>query len=129
MNKSLVYLLLFHISLGLLFPSLTLLSNDLIQSSNVTFNLEGDHELEEKETEKKNFEESIDVEYLKINSCQILIHTLAKNYQSVFLSSFSPPPEVCWFNSLIKIKLTSLHKRIKKIFNWKNISQILKETS
>ena len=95
MNKSLVYLLLFHISLGLLFPSLTLLSNDLIQSSNVTFNLEGDHELEEKETEKKIFEESVDIEYLKINSCHKLIHTLAKNYQSVFLSSFSPPPEVC----------------------------------
>ena len=95
MFKSLIYLLLFHISLSLLLPSLTLLSNDLIQSSIVIVNLEGDHELEEKETEKKIFEESFYLYYAKIDSCQILIHTLAKNYQSVFLSSFSPPPEVC----------------------------------
>ena len=95
MFKYLIYLLLFHISLGLLLPSLSILSNDLIQSSIVIVNLEGDQELEEKETEKKIFEESVDIEYLKINSCHKLIHTLAKNYQSVFLSSFSPPPEVC----------------------------------
>ena len=129
MFKYLIYLLLFHISLGLLLPSLSLLSNDLIQSSVVIVNLEGDQELEEKETEKKSFEESVYLDCVKIDSCQILIQTLAKDYQSVFLNSFSPPPEVCWFNSLIKIKLTSLHKRIKNIFNWKNISQILKETS
>ena len=95
MFKFLVYLLLFHISLGLLFPSLTLLSNDLIQSSIVIVNLDGDHELEEKENEKKFFEESFYFDYTKIDSCQILIQTLAKNYQSVFLNSFSPPPEVC----------------------------------
>ena len=95
MFKFLVYLLLFHISLGLLFPSLTLLSNDLIQNSVVIVNLEGDHELEEKETEKKILEESAYLEYAKIDPYQILIHTLAKNYKSVFLSCFSPPPQVC----------------------------------
>ena len=95
MFKSLIYLLLFHISLGILLPSLTLLSNDLIESSITIVNLEGDHESEEKETEKKIFEESIYLDYAKIDSCKTLIHTLAKNYQSVFLKSFSPPPEVC----------------------------------
>ena len=95
MFKSLIYLLLFHISLGILLPSLTLLSNDLIESSITIVNLEGDLELEEKETEKKIFEESVYLDYAKIDSCKTLIHTLAKNYQSVFLKSFSPPPEVC----------------------------------
>ena len=95
MFKSLIYLLLFHISLGILLPSLTLLSNDLIESSITIVNLEGDHESEEKETEKKIFEESIYLDHAKIDSCQILIHTLTKNYQSVFLKSFSPPPQVC----------------------------------
>lgn len=95
MFKYLIYLLLFHISLGLLLPSLSILSNDLIQSSIVIVNLEGDQELEEKETEKKIFEESVYLECVKIDSCQILIQTLAKNYQSVFLNCFSPPPEVC----------------------------------
>ena len=95
MFKYLIYLLLFHISLGLLLPSLSLLSNDLIQSSIVIVNLEGDQELEEKETEKKILKESVYLDCVKIDSCQTLIHTLAKNYQSVFLISFSPPPEVC----------------------------------
>ena len=95
MFKYLIYLLLFHISLGLLLPSLSLLSNDLIQSSIVIVNLEGDQELEEKEIEKKIFEESVYLDCVKIDSYQTLIHTLAKNYQSVFLNSFSPPPEVC----------------------------------
>lgn len=95
MFKSLIYLLLFHISLGILLPSLTLLSNDLIESSITIVNLEGDHESEEKETEKKIFEESVYLDYAKIDSCKSLIHALAKNYQSVFLKSFSPPPEVC----------------------------------
>ncbi len=95
MFKSLIYFLLFHISFGLLLPSLTLLSNDLMQSSIVIVNLDGDHELEEKENEKKIFEESFYFDYTKIDSYQILIHTLVKNYQSVFLSSFTPPPEVC----------------------------------
>ena len=95
MFKYLIYLLLFHISLGLLLPSLSLLSNDLTQSSIVIVNLEGDQELEEKETEKKIFEESVYLDCVKIDSYQTLIHTLAKNYQSVFLNSFSPPPEVC----------------------------------
>ena len=95
MFKYLIYLLLFHISLGLLLPSLSLLSNDLIQSSIVIVNLEGDQELEEKETEKKIFEESVYLDCVKIDLYQTLIHTLAKNYQSVFLNSFSPPPEVC----------------------------------
>ena len=95
MFKYLIYLLLFHISLGLLLPSLSLLSNDLIQSSIVIVNLEGDQELEEKETEKKIFEESVYLDCVKIDSHQTLINTLAKNYQSVFLNSFSPPPEVC----------------------------------
>ena len=93
--RYLVYLLLFHISLGILLPSLTLLNNDLIESSIAIVNLEGDHESEEKETEKKIFEESVYLDYVKIDSCQLLIHTLAKNYQSVFLYSFSPPPQVC----------------------------------
>lgn len=95
MFKYLIYLLLFHISLGLLLPSLSLLSNDLIQSSIVIVNLEGDQELEEKETEKKIFEESVYLDCVKIDSYQTLINTLVKNYQSVFLNSFSPPPEVC----------------------------------
>ena len=95
MFKSLIYLLIFHISLGILLPSLTLLSNDLIESSITIVNLEGDLELEEKETEKKIFEESVYLDYAKIDSCKSLIHALAKNYQSVFLKSFSPPPEVC----------------------------------
>ena len=95
MFKYLIYLLLFHISLGLLMPSLSVLSNDLIQSPIVIVNLESDQELEEKETEKKIFEESVYLDCVKIDSCQKLILTLAKNYQSVFLVNFSPPPEVC----------------------------------
>ena len=93
--KSLIYLLLFHISLGVLLPSLTLLNDNLIESTIIIVNLEGDLELEEKETEKKIFEESIYLNHAKIDSCQILIHTLTKNYQSVFLNSFGPPPQVC----------------------------------
>ena len=93
--KSLIYLLLFHISLGILLPSLTLLNDNLIESTIIIVNLEGDLELEEKETEKKIFEESVYLDYAKIDSYKTLIHTLAKNYQSVFLKSFSPPPEVC----------------------------------
>ena len=95
MFKSLIYFLLFHISLGILLPSLTLLDGNLIESTVILVNLEGDLELEEKETEKKIFEESVYLDYAKIDSCKTLIHTLAKNYQSVFLKSFSPPPEVC----------------------------------
>jgi hypothetical protein len=93
--KSLIYLLLFHISLGVLLPSLTLLNDNLIESTIIIVNIEGDLELDEKETEKKNFEESVYLDYAKIDSCKSLIHALAKNYQSVFLKSFSPPPEVC----------------------------------
>ena len=55
MFKSLIYLLLFHISLGVLLPSLTLLNDNLIESTIIIVNLEGDLELDEKETEKKNF--------------------------------------------------------------------------
>ena len=95
MFKSLIYFLLFHISLGILLPSLTLLDNNLIESTIILVNLEGDLELEEKETEKKFFKESVYLDYAKIDSCKTLIHTLTKNYQSVFLKSFSPPPEVC----------------------------------
>ena len=95
MFKSLIYLLLFHISLGVLLPSLTLLNDNLIESTIIIVNLEGDLELEEKETEKKIFEKSVYLDYAKIDSCKSLIHALAKNYQSVFLKSFSPPPEVC----------------------------------
>lgn len=95
MFKSLIYFLLFHISLGILLPSLTLLDGNLIESTVILVNLEGDLELEEKETEKKIFEESVYLDYAKIDSYKTLIHTLAKNYQSVFLKSFSPPPEVC----------------------------------
>ena len=95
MFKSLIYLLLFHISLGILLPSLTLLNDNLIESTIIIVNLEGDLELEEKETEKKIFEKSVYLDYAKIDSRKTLIHTLAKNYQSVFLKSFSPPPEVC----------------------------------
>ena len=95
MFKSLIYLLLFHISLGVLLPSLTLLNDNLIESTIIIVNIEGDLELDEKETEKKKFEESVYLDYAKIDSCKSLIHALAKNYQSVFLKSFSPPPEVC----------------------------------
>ena len=94
MFKPLIYLLLFHLSLGILLPSLTLLNDNLIESTIVIVNLEGELELEEKETEKKIFEESVNLDYLKNDSCKSLIYTLPKNYQSVFLKSFSPPPEV-----------------------------------
>ena len=57
MFKSLIYLLLFHISLGVLLPSLTLLNDNLIESTIIIVNIEGDLELDEKETEKKIFEE------------------------------------------------------------------------
>ena len=67
-----------------------------IESSITIVNLEGDHESEEKETEKKIFEESVYLDYAKIDSCQIINSCSGtKNYQSVFLKSFSPPPEVC----------------------------------
>ena len=55
--KPLIYLLLFNISLGILLPSLTLLNDNLIESAIIIVNLEGELELEEKETEKKIFEE------------------------------------------------------------------------
>ena len=94
MFKPLIYLLLFHVSLGILLPSLTLLNDNLIESTIVIVNLEGELESEEKETEKKIFEESVYLDYAKIDSYKSLIYTLPKNYQSVFLKSFSPPPEV-----------------------------------
>ena len=94
MFKPLIYLLLFNISLGILLPSLTLLNDNLIESAIIIVNLEGELEFEEKETEKKIFEESVYLDYPKIVSTKSLIYTLPKNYQSVFLKSFSPPPEV-----------------------------------
>ena len=63
MFKPLIYLFLFNISLGILLPSLTLLNDNLIESAIIIVNLDGELELEEKETEKKIFEESVYLDY------------------------------------------------------------------
>ena len=92
--KPFVYIILFHISLGILLPSLAFINSDLIESSIALVSLEGDHELEEKKSEKKIYDKLVSLEIIKIDSRKILIHNLTKDYQSVYLNSFSPPPEI-----------------------------------
>jgi len=94
LKKILSILFLLHLCFGLLIPSITVLCFNTIEESIDWFASESDNEVEEKNEDTKTIEFFVAVNLSVIQDSNSLIYSLHKNYKSIHLRLFKPPPEV-----------------------------------
>ncbi|MDG1687321.1 MAG: hypothetical protein P8K74_06030 [Flavobacteriaceae bacterium] len=96
MKKIIALLLLFHICLGMLAPSLNLIFSNSFENNIVYISLEAESEADEKEIESEekilSYFQSLELSNITKISCHIFSNQ--NLYASFYQKFFSPPPEV-----------------------------------
>jgi len=91
-KKSITYIVLLHLCLGMLIPSVSLLNLNVFEHSLELISLENEIETEEKKIDSKILVSTL---ILKIDSIyDTLTHNLHEDYQSIHPTLVNPPPEV-----------------------------------
>ncbi len=93
MKKTLAFLLLLYLNLGIIAPNLNVFFHDIFEHNITYLNSEMDGDIDEKECDKKIFQEIRTALPSDLSNFSRLIHFDQNLYVSVDQKYFSPPPE------------------------------------
>lgn len=94
MKKSITYIVLLHLCLGMLTPSVSLLNLNVFEHSLELTSLENEIETEEKKIDTKISVYTLILKIDSIYDTSTLTHNLHEDYQSIHPTLVNPPPEV-----------------------------------
>lgn len=94
MKKSITYIVLLHLCLGMLIPSVSLLNLIVFEHSLELISLENEIETEEKKIDSKILVSTLILKIDSIYDTSTLTNNLHEDYQSIHPTLVNPPPEV-----------------------------------